>query len=606
MCGIIGINTQHYSDQLIHNLMQGLHRLEYRGYDSAGIAYLDNDKMILHRAAGKLVNLQEKLQQEKLPSTNIGIAHTRWATHGVANEANAHPHQGKYVSVVHNGIIENYLDLKRLCPADSIFKSETDTEILVHLLDQYISDGLSPKEAFFKLMDQLQGAYAILAMFKSDPNHLYAMRQSSPLAIGHGNGGGDDGAMYVGSDAMALAHLTNKITYLENGDVAVVGHDDAEIYHDGKAITRAIRVAQITIDASGKGNYRHFMKKEIHEQPKIMADILQQRDEYRLDWSIIDDLTITACGSAYLAAVAGKYWFEKLARIPVAVDIASEWRYRQPPLKPNHYAMFISQSGETMDTLEAMRYAKTEQQKILSLVNVPDSSLARASDHVFYTKAGAEIGVASTKAFLAQLLTMLLLAIDAGKQKQTISQEKQHTYNNALDMLPGLISAVLMTEDSIISAAKYISTSRHVLFLGRGSCYAIACEGALKLKELSYIHAESYAAGEMKHGPIALLDENMPIVFLAPPDELYEKTLSNLMESTARGAKVIVVSNNDHCHDLMRMDNVIATIAVPTCDDILNPILYTIIVQLLAYHTAIFKGTDIDQPRNLAKSVTVE
>ena len=606
MCGIIGINGD---ENAIDNLLEGLRRLEYRGYDSAGISCWYNDTIVRQRSAGKLTNLEQTLQKDPLPKSHIGIAHTRWATHGIANENNAHPHHGKYVALVHNGIIENYITLKENFAPHYDFKSDTDTEIIVAMLDGYLEQGITPEDAFFMTIAHLQGAYALVVLFKQEPDHLYAVRQSSPLVIGHG-----DDAMYVGSDALALSHLTNKVTYLEDGDSAIITPQSAKIYQDNQEVTRAMRFSQFKHDASGKGNYRHFMKKEIHEQPIIIADLIKEYVNethqitlpHNIDWQSYDRLTMSACGSAYLAGVTGKYWFEQLARINVDIDMASEWRYRQPPLIEKQIALFISQSGETMDTLEALHYARDNDQYIMSLVNVKDSSIARASDWVFYTQAGAEIGVASTKAFTAQLMVLLLLAIDAAFKKQTIDKTDITALFNAIHSLPGKINTALMSEDMMMKAATIIAKSKDVLFLGRGLCYPIAQEGALKLKEISYIHAEAYAAGEMKHGPIALIDENMPVVLLAPPDALYEKNISNLMESTARGARAIVISTAEKLLELEHMDNVVATIAIPQCHPLLEPILYTIAVQMLAYHTAVRKGTDIDQPRNLAKSVTVE
>ncbi|MEQ8442087.1 MAG: glutamine--fructose-6-phosphate transaminase (isomerizing) [Alphaproteobacteria bacterium] len=609
MCGIIGILGQAQAAPL---LVDGLRRLEYRGYDSAGIATLVDGAIGRRRAEGKLDNLDAALKKEPLSGTT-GIGHTRWATHGVPSEENAHPHATDRVAIVHNGIIENYQELRDgLAGKGVTYSSETDTEVVAHLVSDFLAQGLSPRDAVARTMPMLEGAFGFVMLFADHPDVLIGARQGSPLAIGYG-----DGEMYFGSDALALAPLTRRISYLEEGDWAVVTRDGAEIYDvDGNRVERKVVQTVVSGAMIGKGNYHHFMQKEIHEQPTVIGDTLHTvlnpatqtitLSDLPFDWADVPKVTGVACGTASYAAMVGKYWFEGLARLPMEVDLGSELRYRETPLPAGGVGLFVSQSGETMDTLEALRYAKGQGQHILSVINVPESTIARASDAVILTKAGPEIGVASTKAFTTQLTILACMAIAAAKARGTLSREREAQLASALAEVPGRAAEVLNHDELIREIAQTVSEARDVFFMGRGSAYPIAMEGALKLKEISYIHAEGYAAGEMKHGPIALIEDDVPIVMIAPSGPLFEKTASNVQEMVTRGGKVIFLSDADGIARMNRMAKPFASVELPKVDPFVAPILYTIPVQLLAYHTAVWKGTDVDQPRNLAKSVTVE
>ena len=607
MCGIIGIVG---NNPATPRLIDALKRLEYRGYDSAGIATLVNGGIERRRAQGKLINLDARLAQEPLAGTT-GIGHTRWATHGVPNEQNAHPHATRRVAVVHNGIIENFQELRdEVGRAGCQLASETDTEVIAHLVTMYLDNGLIPKDAVFETLKRLQGAFALGFIFSGEHDLMIAARQGSPLALGFG-----DKEMYLGSDALALAPLTNKILYLEDGDWAVMTAESAQVYNaEGAPVERPIRLTELSGAAIGKGGYRHFMLKEIYEQPQVIGDTLQtlihpgQRriviPTGSVDLAKADRLTLIACGTSYYACMTAKYWFESLARIPVDVDIASEYRYRDPVAPGNGVAIFISQSGETIDTLAALNQAKAGGQKILSIVNAPESAIARASDAVLQTLAGPEIGVASTKAFTTQLTILACLAIATAEARGTISEKEVADLVGALTEVPARAAEVLNHDDAIRTLAASVAEARDVLYLGRGTSYPIALEGALKLKEISYIHAEGYAAGEMKHGPIALIDEAVPIICIAPSDKWFDKTASNIQEVKARGGKVIAFTDTKGAGRIC--EGAHSIIALPAVNAFVSPILYAIPVQLLAYHVAVIKGTDVDQPRNLAKSVTVE
>lgn len=607
MCGIIGIIGK---NTCTSKIVEGLRRLEYRGYDSAGIATLVNGAIERRRAEGKLKNLETVLQANPLAG-DVGIGHTRWATHGIPNEANAHPHMTAKVAMVHNGIIENFQELKEeLTAKGHVFASDTDTEAVVHLITAYLDEGLSPKDATAQALNRLDGAFALAIIFAGEHDLMIGARRGSPLAIGLG-----DGEMYLGSDAIALSHLTNRVMYIEDGDWAVLSRSGAEVFDaDGNAVERPVRVSDLSNASVGKGGYRHFMLKEIYEQPQVIGDTLsgfinpQDRTitmpDLPFDLGSVTRLTMVACGTSYYACQTARYWIEKLARIPVEVDVASEFRYREAPLVDGGAALFVSQSGETADTLAALRYAKSKGQHILSIVNVPESTISRESDGTLLTYAGPEVGVASTKAFTTQLVVLACLAIAMGRAKGTIEHDCEARLMEALIEVPARAAEVLNHDERLKELAAEIAEARDVLYLGRGTCYPIAMEGALKLKEISYIHAEGYAAGEMKHGPIALIDENVPVIVIAPTDELFEKTASNMQEVIARGGRVIFLSDEPGAKKLGKL--AAATIALPQVDPFVAPILYAIPVQLLAYHTACIKGTDVDQPRNLAKSVTVE
>lgn len=607
MCGIIGIIGKQGATQ---RLVDGLKRLEYRGYDSAGVATLVGDTIERRRAQGKLNNLVTALDADPLAG-DVGIGHTRWATHGIPNEANAHPHATDRVAVVHNGIIENFQELKQeLTAKGHVFASDTDTEAVVHLISAYLDDGLDPRAAVTAALKRLDGAFALAIIFAGEHDLMIGARRGSPLAIGVG-----EGEMFLGSDAIALSHLTNKVMYLEDGDWAVLRRDGAEVFNEaGDAVERPVRVSDFTDASVGKGGYAHFMLKEIYEQPQVIGDTLSgfvnpaertiTLPDLPFDLAGITRLTLVACGTSYYACMTARYWVEKLARIPVDVDVASEFRYRDAPLAEGGAALFVSQSGETADTLAALRHARAQGQHIISVVNVPESTISRESDATLLTYAGPEVGVASTKAFTTQLVVLASLAIAMGRAKGTITHEREAQLVEALIEVPARAAEVLNHDDRLKELAHEVANARDVLYLGRGTNYPIAMEGALKLKEITYIHAEGYAAGEMKHGPIALIDEDVPVIVIAPMDELFEKTASNMQEVIARGGRVIFISDVPGAAKLG--DLAAATIALPHVDPFVAPILFAIPVQLLAYHTACIKGTDVDQPRNLAKSVTVE
>jgi len=607
MCGIIGILGQ---DGVAGDLLDGLRRLEYRGYDSAGIATLVNGRIDRRRAEGKLHNLAEVVQDSPLPG-RTGIGHTRWATHGVPNLTNAHPHADERVAVVHNGIIENFDALRGELSARGIaWSTDTDTETIVHLISAAIADGLAPVDAVQSVIGRLQGAFALAIIFAGHDSLMIGARKGSPLAIGHG-----EGEMYLGSDAIALAPLTREITYLEDGDWCVLTRDSLAIYDSSNAAVDRPKVeSAVSGDMIGKGNFPHYMLKEIYEQPSVVGDTLQAHfnpvekrlnfQDLSFDFKALDRLTIMACGTAFYAGLTAKYWFESLARIPVEVDIASEFRYREAPLSPQGASIAISQSGETIDTLEALRYARGEGNPVLALVNVTESAIAREADAVLKTLAGPEIGVASTKAFTTQLTVLAALAIWAGRQRGSISADDEARLSQALVGIPALMAQVLNHDDSIREIAAKVAQTRDVLYLGRGSMYPLAMEGALKLKEISYIHAEGYAAGEMKHGPIALIDDGVPVVVCAPSGPMLEKTASNVEQVAARGGRLILITDAVGAKRLGGTAKDV--IVMPTVDSLVAPLLYALPIQLLAYHAAVHKGTDVDQPRNLAKSVTVE
>ncbi len=607
MCGIIGIIGK---DPVAGPLLDALKRLEYRGYDSAGIATLVNGGIERRRAKGKLENLLSRIQSEPIAGTT-GIGHTRWATHGVPNEKNAHPHATKSVAVVHNGIIENFQVLRdELAAAGHVLASDTDTEVVVHLITLGLERGGTPAEATKAALARLEGAFALGIVFAGEDDLMIAARQGSPLAIGIG-----DGEMYLGSDAIALAPLTSRIMYLEDGDWAVINAESVTVYgEDGRKAAREVRETELSGDIIGKGGYEHFMLKEIYEQPQVIGDTLHsfvnpaQRSitlpDFSFDPAEATKFTLIACGTSYYACLVAKYWLETLARVPVEADIASEFRYRGAAMPEGGLAVFVSQSGETADTLAALRYAKDQGQKILSVVNVPESTIARESDAVLHTNAGPEVGVASTKAFTTQLTVLGCLAIRVAKARGAIDAETEARLVGALTEVPARAAEVLNHDERLRELAEEIAKARDVLYLGRGTSYPIALEGALKLKEISYIHAEGYAAGEMKHGPIALIDDGVPVIVIAPTDDLFEKTASNIAEVMARNGRVIFFS--DTRGEKRLAGETAVTIALPEVDPFVTPILYAIPVQLLAYHTAVIKGTDVDQPRNLAKSVTVE
>lgn len=608
MCGIVGILGK---EPVADNIVEALRRLEYRGYDSAGVATLTPAGIERRRAVGKLKNLTNLLAREPLGGTS-GIGHTRWATHGGVTETNAHPHAVGDVVVVHNGIIENFRVLKdELIAEGSVFVTQTDTEVVAHLLSRELKRGSAPRQAVQAVLARLQGAFALAILFKGEDDLMIAARNGPPLAIGHGHG-----EMFVGSDAIALSPFTNRITYLEDGDWAVLTHNSVEIFDlDGNPVQRPMSFSQASTMLVDKGNHRHFMAKEIAEQPEVIGHTLAEYVDLSertvripqnlpFDFADLDRITITACGTASYAGLAAKYWFEKIARLPTEVDIASEFRYREAPLPKNGLAIVISQSGETADTLAALRYCKQQGQHTLAIVNVPESTIARESELVFRTFAGPEIGVASTKAFTCQLTALACLAILAGRLRGTLSLEQEKELVGALIMAPRQMTEILKDEKHIAAVARDVAGARDVLFLGRGINYPIALEGALKLKEISYIHAEGYAAGELKHGPIALIDENVPVIVIAPHDELYDKTISNMEEVAARGGKIVLLTDDHGVKD--NGDRAFQTIRVPKANPFISPLLYAVPVQLLAYHAAVFIGTDVDQPRNLAKSVTVE
>ena len=607
MCGIVGVLGQH---EVAPILVEALKRLEYRGYDSAGIATVNGGVLGRRRAVGKLVNLSDLLVHDPLPGKS-GIGHTRWATHGAPSVGNAHPHRAGAVAVVHNGIIENYRELRAELAGHGIgFTTETDTETVALLTQHYLQQGAAPVDAAFQALDRLEGAFALAFLFDGEEDLIVAARKGSPLAIGHG-----DGEMYLGSDAIALAPLTDRITYLEEGDRAVLTRAGAEIRDaQGTPVQREMRTIQIDSTRIDKAGHKHFMAKEIAEQPAVIGDAIRHYlpvggeaialPGEGVDFAPVKRLTMVACGTAFYACLTAKYWFEQLARLPVEVDIASEFRYREPPIDPGTLAIFVSQSGETADTLAALRYCAGKAERCVAVVNVPESSIARESDLALPIHAGVEIGVASTKAFTCQLTVLLILALKAAADRGTLSDEQIADHVAALRGLPSVLNTALDQNDAIRRTAQHLSEARDVLFLGRGLMYPLALEGALKLKEISYIHAEAYASGELKHGPIALIDQHMPVVVLAPHDGLFDKTVSNMQEVMARKGKVLLISDSTGIADAS--DGVWATIQMPRIHPALSPILYAVPAQLLAYHTAVAKGTDVDQPRNLAKSVTVE
>lgn len=608
MCGIVGIvGRQPVADRLV----SALARLEYRGYDSAGIATLDEGEIQRRRSPGKLVNLATKLQLEPVGGM-IGIGHTRWATHGAPTEINAHPHATPRVAVVHNGIIENYRSLLVELAADGYLPaSQTDSEVVAMMVTRWMDLGLSPVAAVQATVSRLQGAFALVFLFHGEDGLLVAARQGSPLAIGHG-----EGEMFLGSDALALSLFTDRVTYLEEGDWAVVTPQGASIRsRAGAAVDRLVHLSTTSSNIIEKGPYRHFMLKEMHEQPDAVSRVIGRyidRAERSLapveplsfDFTTLPRMTVSACGTAYLAGLVGKYWFESLARLPVDIDVASEFRYRQPPLQAGGLAMFISQSGETADTLAALRYCASNDQHIASVVNVAESTIARESGSVFPLLCGPEIGVASTKAFTAQLTTLACLSLVAARARGTLTDDRFYELVEALTALPGALAQALQASDAVAEIARSVSKAKDVLFLGRGALYPIALEGALKLKEISYIHAEGYAAGELKHGPIALVDDTMPVVVIAPSDELSDKTVSNMQEVQARGGRIILIT--DAAGAAIHGNTATQTVILPTVHPFVAPIVATVAVQLLAYHTAAQLGADVDQPRNLAKSVTVE
>jgi glucosamine--fructose-6-phosphate aminotransferase (isomerizing) len=607
MCGIIGIVGK---EEVADRLVDGLRRMEYRGYDSAGVCTAFGGELVRRRAQGKLVNLVRELARDPAPGT-VGIAHTRWATHGAPTATNAHPHATAELALVHNGIIENFRQLKEALSARGRkFESDTDSEVVAHLISEAVEAGASPQEAVQAALPQLRGAFALAIIFRSHPDMLIGARLGSPLVVGYG-----DGETYLGSDALALAPLTQKISYLEEGDWVVITRGGAQIHDmDGIPVKREITTSGASAVQIEKGNYRHFMQKEIFEQPTVVAQTLRsyirQVDQsvalpqMDFDLSKINRVTIVACGTSYYAGLVAKYWFEQFARLPVDIDVASEFRYRDPVLEPGGLALFISQSGETADTLAALRHCKEAGQTIAVVVNVPTSSMAREADLLLPTHAGPEIGVASTKAFTCQLAVLAALAAHLAVKRGRMDRAEEADVVNHLIGTPAALNAALSHDDEIAAMAHLIAPARDVLYLGRGPDYPLALEGALKLKEISYIHAEGYAAGEMKHGPIALIDEAVPVIVLAPTGPLFEKTVSNMQEVRARGGKIVLISDAEGLAEAG--EGCLATIEMPKVHPLIAPLVYAVPVQLLAYHVACVKGTDVDQPRNLAKSVTVE
>ena len=607
MCGIIGIVG---NDQVAGRLVEGLRQMEYRGYDSAGVCTVQDGQLIRRRAEGKLKNLEAVLASDPAPGTT-GIAHTRWATHGAPTTSNAHPHATREVALVHNGIIENFKPLREALQARGrVFESETDTEVVAHLVSEQVEAGLSPADAVKAVLPQLRGAFALAIAFREHPELLIGARLGSPLVVGYG-----EGETYLGSDALALAGLTQRIAYLEEGDWVVITAGKAQIFDaENNPVEREVTISGATGALIEKGNYRHFMLKEIHEQPVVVAQTLRSYirgveqtvalPQMDFDLSTVKRITIVACGTSFYAGLVAKYWFESFARVPVDIDVASEFRYRDPVFEDGGLALFISQSGETADTLAALRHAKKAGQKIAVVVNVPTSTMAREADLLLPTHAGPEIGVASTKAFTCQLAVLAALAAHLAVVKGRMSREEEVTVVRHLIEAPAALNAALAYDEEIAGMAHLIAPARDVLYLGRGPDYPLALEGALKLKEISYIHAEGYAAGEMKHGPIALIDENVPIIVIAPSGPLFEKTVSNMQESQARGGKIVLISDAEGLAEAG--EGCLATIEMPKVHPLIAPLVYAVPVQLLAYHVAVAKGTDVDQPRNLAKSVTVE
>ena len=611
MCGIIGIVGK---EEVADRLVDGLRRMEYRGYDSAGVCTVDGGKLVRRRAEGKLANLVAELQRNPAPGT-IGIAHTRWATHGAPTAANAHPHATDQVALVHNGIIENFKPLRdELVAKGRKLESETDSEVVAHLISEEIEHGASPEDAIKAVLPRLRGAFALAIAFRDHPDMLIGARLGSPLVVGYGAGDGE-GETYLGSDALALAPLTQKIAYLEEGDWVVIKREGAQIYDaENNRVEREITTSGASAAAVERGAYRHFMQKEIFEQPTVVAQTLasyiRRSDntvalpQVDFDLSAVRRITIVACGTSFYAAMVAKYWFETFARVPVDLDVASEFRYRDPVLEEGGLALFISQSGETADTLAALRHCKAAGQTIGVVVNVPTSSMAREADLLLPTHAGPEIGVASTKAFTCQLAVLAALAAHLAVKKGRMDRAEEQEVVRHLLEAPAALNAALDHDEDIAGMAHLIAPARDVLYLGRGPDYPLALEGALKLKEISYIHAEGYASGEMKHGPIALIDEAVPVIVLAPSGPLFEKTVSNMQEVRARGGKIVLISDAEGL--LEAGEGCLATIQMPKVHPLIAPLVYAVPVQLLAYHVAVAKGTDVDQPRNLAKSVTVE
>jgi len=609
MCGIVGILGR---EPVAPLMIDALKRLEYRGYDSAGVATLEQGHLERRRAEGKLKNLEQRLDRDPLRGT-IGIGHTRWATHGRPTENNAHPHATDRVAVVHNGIIENFNELRQELTAEGAkFTTQTDSEVIAHLVTRELKQGRKPVEAVAAALPRLKGAFALVFLFEGEDNLLVGARRGSPLAVGYG-----DGEMYLGSDAIALAPFTDSISYLDDGDWVVVRRNGAEVFDASghrapRAIQRMTNAAAFQVD---KGNYRHFMAKEIHEQPEVVTHTLARYIDMTtgrialpaplpFDFKNIRRMTISACGTAYYAGLIGKYWFERFARLPVEIDVASEARYREAPFDPGDLALFVSQSGETADTLATLRYAREQKQHVVSVVNVPTSTIARESDVVMPTLAGPEIGVASTKAFTCQLATLACLAVAAGRARGVLSEDDEQKLVRALIEVPRHMAEALALEPAIERLARDLAKSQDVLYLGRGTSFPLALEGALKLKEISYIHAEGYAAGELKHGPIALIDEKMPVIVIAPYDRVFEKTVSNMQEVAARGGRIILITDPKGAREATVES--LVTLTVPEVPATATPLVHAVPVQLIAYHTAVIMGTDVDQPRNLAKSVTVE
>jgi glutamine---fructose-6-phosphate transaminase (isomerizing) len=608
MCGIIAILG---TEPVALNLIDALKRLEYRGYDSAGVATLEQGVLTRRRAEGKLKNLERRLASDPLKGMS-GIGHTRWATHGRPNEINAHPHATDRVAVVHNGIIENFAELRReLQEHGAEFATETDSEVVAHLVSDEMSRGAGPAAAVAAALPRLRGVFALAFLFAGEDDLVIGARRGPPLAVGYG-----DGEMYLGSDAIALAPFTGSIAYLEDGDWVILRRSGATIQDAaGRTVTRPTIRSDASAFLLDKGNHRHFMAKEIHEQPEVVSHALAHYVNFAkgrielpeplpFDFRAIDRISISACGTAYYAGLIGKYWFERFARLPVEIDVASEFRYREAPFAPGNLALFVSQSGETADTLATLRYAREQGQHVVSIVNVATSTIARESDMVMPTLAGPEIGVASTKAFTCQLTVLACLAIAAGRARKALSEEDEQKLVSALIETPRHMAAALALEPRIEQLARDLARCRDVLYLGRGTSYPLALEGALKLKEISYIHAEGYAAGELKHGPIALIDETMPVVVIAPYDRVFEKTVSNMQEVAARGGRIILITDPRGAQEATI--NSLVTMTVPETPATVTPLVYAIPVQLIAYHTAVIMGTDVDQPRNLAKSVTVE
>ena len=607
MCGIIGIVSE---SPVADRLVDGLKRMEYRGYDSSGVCTIHDGDLIRRRAEGKLSNLVEELKRQPAPG-EIGIAHTRWATHGAPNEKNAHPHATEHLAVVHNGIIENYKELRaELRGEGRTLESDTDTEVVAHLLSREVENGAAPEDAVKTVLPRLRGAFALAIAFRAHPDMLIGARLGSPLVVGYG-----EGETFLGSDALALAPLTQQISYLEEGDWVVVRRDGAQVFdQENEPVEREITTSGASAAATEKGNYRHFMQKEIFEQPTVVAQTLSSYihradnsvalPQFDFDLSSIRRVTIVACGTSFYAGLVAKYWFEHFARVPVDIDVASEFRYREPVLEEGGLALFISQSGETADTLAALRHCKANGQTIAVVVNVPTSSMAREADLLLPTHAGPEIGVASTKAFTCQLAVLAALAAHIAVKKGLMDRAEEEDVVAHLLEAPACLNAALDHDADIAAMAHLIAPARDVLYLGRGPDYPLALEGALKLKEISYIHAEGYAAGEMKHGPIALIDEKVPVIVIAPSGPLFEKTISNMEEVRARGGQIVLISDAKGLEDAG--EGCLATIEMPRVHPLIAPLVYAVPVQLLAYHVACVKGTDVDQPRNLAKSVTVE